>query len=206
MNKRELRKAIRDRNGIPDTGDGLAGHTDIDDAIRAALHDLSAEKRWPWLLASATVNFSTTTGDATDPPTYSSIREVVINGRPALRATLDDFVGGVSGHVWTDIGNTIRLSPVPTQALTGTVWYYFLEPDLATDIAVPLLPPVHHQTLVARASYHLNARRGRNAEIARDDAEFQRGLSNMMQDIARVSGPRRVRSAYRPKQAPARWA
>lgn len=206
MNKRELRKAVRDRNGIPDTGDGLAGHTDIDDAIRAALHDLSAEKRWPWLLTSVDASVSTTTGDVAGLPAYSSIRQVVANGRVATRVPLDDFVGGVSGCVWTDLGNGIRLSPVPTQALTVTVWYYQLEPDLPTDVATPLLPPVHHQTLAARASYHLNARRGRAAEMTRDERDFERGLANMMQDIARTSGPRQIRSAYRAQQAPARWS
>jgi hypothetical protein len=208
VNKQELRRAVRDRNGIPDTGDGLAGHTDIDAAVAAALLDLSAEKEWPWLLASHAITaFSTTTGEPTTAlPSYSAIHKLVVNGRPARHASLQDFLDSTVPFVWTEIGNTVRLDPIPTTATTGVLWYWQTEPALETDDAVPLLPTVFHQTLVARASYHLNVRRGRNTEIARDLSEYERGVPNIMRAAERFAGPRRVRDAYAPKGQTARWS
>lgn len=211
MNKRELRQAVRLRNGIPDTGDGLAGHTDIDDCVQAGLRDIAAEKRWPWLLTSTALTFSTSTGLVTSgmPTSYAMIHKLVIGGRKAEYVPLDEFVSAERRYVWTDIGNNIQLYPVPSTAPTATLYYWQDETDLlaapATDASAPLLPATFHQILVARASYHLNARRGRNAEMARDLTEYQQGLKNLMAASVRSVGPRTIRSAYRDTTLPARW-
>lgn len=207
MNKRELRQAVRLRNGIPDVGDGLAGHTDIDDCVALALIDVCAEARWPWLLTTASLTFSTTTGQVTSglPVSYPHIHKLEINNRVAQYVPLDDFLTEQRRWVWTDLGNNIALFPVPSTVPTATLYYWQDEPALDQDTDSPILPATFHQILVARASYHLNLRRNRNAEVARDLAEWQSGLKNMMAARARTVGPRTVRSAYRDVGYSARW-
>lgn len=207
MNKRELRTAIRLRNGIPDNGDPMAGHTDIDASIAAALLDLSAEKRWPWLLTSAALTFSTTTGLAPLPATYTQPRTLVIGGLPARNVTLEEYLTQTTPFVWADVGASIGLYPIPTSVPTATLWYYQIEPALETDTATPLLPAAFHQTLIARASYHLNMRRngGDAKRIQMDLAEYQAGVKNVMQTAQRATGSRQIRSAFRERPT-ASWS
>lgn len=206
VNKRELRAAVRLRNGITDIGEGLAAHTDIDDCVGAALRDVCAEKRWPWLLTSSALTFSTVTGQpAAMPAGWAQIHKLVVNGVKATHVPLDEFVSGDRRFVWTEIGSTIQLDPVPAVAPTATLWYWQDEPALVTDDQSPLLPTAFHQTLVARASYHLNLRRDMNAAVARDLVDWQAGLKNLMSAAARTIGPRTIRSAYRDTPVAARW-
>jgi hypothetical protein len=199
VNKRELRVAVRTRNGIPDAGDGLSAHGVIDECV-------TAERRWPWLLASAPLTFSTTTGIATPAVDYAQIHKLVIGGKPARMVPLADYLEEQMPFVWTDLGNTIGLYPIPGTVPVATLWYFQNEPDLLAqaDTATPILPAVHHQILVARASYHLNVRRGDNGRIAQDLTEYQSGLRNLMQASARAFGPRTIRSAFRDKST-ASW-
>lgn len=207
MNKRELRQAVRLRNAIPDQGDGLAGHTDIDDCVSAAVRDITAEKRWPWLLTTASLTFSTTTGLTTAgmPASWAHLHKLVVNGNPATWVPLDEFLNEQRRYVWTDIGNDLKLYPVPSTAPTATLYYWQDEPAFETDDGELLMPATYHQVIVARASYHLNVRRGDGKRVAYDDAEYSRGLKNMMASATRTIGPRTVRSAYRDTGTPARW-
>ena len=198
MNARELRSAVRLRNGIPDTGDGLAEHDTINDCIRAALVDLSSEQRWPWLLTSASITFTAGVGPL--PADCTVISELVANGYPAERVGLDDFLVQTRGCVWTEQGSNIKLYPVPVTAPTATLYYYRTEPALTTDESTPLLPTQHHQILVCRASYHLNVRRTDKDRIRLDLEEWVPGLRNMMLTTWRSQGPRTVKSAYRARQ------
>lgn len=207
MNKRELRAAVRLRNGIPEAGDPMAGHTDIDASVAAALLDLSAEKRWPWLLTTAALTFSTTTGLAPFPATYTQARQLIVGGLPARNVTLEEYLTQTTPFVWADTGANIGLYPIPTTVPTATLWYYQAEPALETETATPLLPAAFHQTLVARASYHLNMRRngGDAKRMAADLAEYQSGLKNVMQTAQRATGSRHIRSAFR-EQPTASWS
>lgn len=204
MDKREIRSRIRLRNAIPDSGDGLAGHTDIDACIGAALADISAEARWPWLLTTSSLTF--VGNSASIPADCVSIANLAIgaSGLPAERAELSLFIQQNKPWVWTEIGSNINLYPTPATAPTATLYYYKSEPELTTDTQVPLLPVTFHTLVVARGSYHLNVRRGDNNRVGQDLQEYQAGLRNLMQDSWRTSRPRTVQSSLRYKQS-ARW-
>lgn len=202
MDKREIRARVRLRNAIPDTGDGLAGHTDIDDCITAALSDISSENRWPWLLTTASLTF--TAGAAPLPADCHAISQLVVNGNPAERVNVDEFLQQARSWMWTEVGSQIQLWPVPATVPTATLWYYHNEHVLATDTQTPLIPAQHHQLVVVRASYQLNVRRGDNARIAQDLTEYQAGLRNLMQTSWRTLGPKRLKSSFRWQQL-ARW-
>lgn len=203
MNLRELRAAVRNRNGIPDPGDGLAGLEDINSAVAQALSDIGSEDRWPWLLTSSSLTF--TNGAASLPSDCTTIHKLVVNGDVATRVSLDAFLDDMSGCVWTDVGAQIKLTPVPTTAPTATLYYYRAEPAFTSDTSTPLLPVQWHQLLVARASYHLNVRRQMNDHVARDVREWDEGVKNMRRAAWASLGPRRIRSGFRPVQ-PARWS
>jgi hypothetical protein len=210
MNRRELRDAVRLRNGIPDSGDARASHTDINACVAAGLRDVCAEKRWPWLLTSSPLTVSTVTGEASMPAGWAQIHKVTVNGAKAVHVPLDEFLEGTRRYVWTEFGQGVRFDPVPAVVPSAvTVYYWRDEPELTSDTQEPLLPSVFHQVLVARASYHLNVRRQdgsvRRSEVERDLVEWQAGLKNMMAAAARTVGPRSVRSAFRDTTGPARW-
>lgn len=206
MDKRELRVAVRDRNGIPSMGDGLAGHLDIDACIAQALRDISGINTWPWLLTTANLNF--TAGVATLPTDCQTIRRLLINGLPAKRAPYDVVVSRTDAFVWTEAGTTLLIYPAATitqTTQTSVLHYWRDEPELTTDQAIPVLPTQWHQMLTCRASYFLNVRRGDMSRIATDLAEWQAGLKNLMNAGWRTSGPRTIRDGFRPNND-ARWS
>jgi hypothetical protein len=206
MDKREMRVAVRDRNGIPPMGDALAGHPDIDLCIEQALRDVSGLNTWPWLLTSANINF--TTGTGTLPADCQTIRALIINGLKAKRAPYDIVVSRTDAFVWTEFGASILLYPAATitqTTQTAGLHSWRVEPALETDIAIPLIPTQWHQMIVCRASYFLNMRRGDSTRVAADLAEWQVGLKNLMNAGWRTSGPRMIRDAFRPNND-ARWS
>lgn len=205
MNKRELRDAVRSRNGITATGDGLAGHTDIDACITAALRDLS-EHTWPWLLTSAAINF--TAGTGTIPADCSSIRVLMINGLVAKRGSLDVVLGGNELFTWTEDGANLLVYPAATitqTTQTAVLHYWRAEPEPTTDDSIPLTPVQWHQVIVARASYHLNVRRGISERVAIDSQEYLGGMKRMESAGWRTTGPRMIRDGFRTTQV-AHWS
>lgn len=202
MNLGQLRSAVSSRIAVPSGGDALATDASINSCINAALIDISAEQSWPWLLTSASLTFSA--GVAAIPTGCGRIKTVTVDDLPVPQASLDDVLSGAKLWVWAEDGANIRLSPTTTTAPTSTIRYYRVEPTLSADADLPLLPVVHHQTLVARASYHLNVRRSDATRAATDMAEYERGLKNLMQSLHRGTAPKVIRSAYR-DQATARW-
>lgn len=204
MDKRELRQALRLRNAIPDSGDGLSEHETLDECIRAGLDDICAESRWPWLLTSATLTF--TGADAPLPADFGAAKELVVAGYPVPWVTVEQFLTVTQSFVFTIRGANVSVYPTPTVApTTPTLWYYRVEPALTLDTSIPLLPVERHRTLVARASYHLSVRRGDRDRMRVDDDEWQAGLRNLMMSRWNVTGPRQIRSGFRTQQT-ARWS
>lgn len=204
MNSAELRAAVRARNGIATTGEGLAGHTDIDEAIVAALSDIAGEHRWPWLATSTTITFQASDGKSASLPAFTQIRALEIGEAPVPSVSLDEFLQRDRLYVYADLGDALAIYPTPETDTSATLYFFQPEPALETDESSPLLPEAWHRVLVARASYHLNARRGRSDGMQRDLAEYQTGLANMMASQRRSTGPRAVRSAFRNVRTP-RW-
>lgn len=202
MNKGALRDAVKTRNGIPTSGAGLVDSTSVDECVASALLDISAEQRWPWLLTSASLTF--TTGTAPLPSDCLQIDKILVAGYPVREVSHDEFLQAANNYVFVQRGANVTIYPTPTTTLTSpTVWYYRDEPALATDSDSPLLPPSWHRVLVARASYHLNVRRpGEGDRLAIDENEWQAGLRRMRQTVDRSTGPKRIRSSF----AQVRWA
>jgi hypothetical protein len=197
VNKRQFRDALQTRNGIVTPGDGLAAFDAIDAAVASALLDISAEQRWPWLLTSTSLTFSTSTGAASMPANCGTINQLVVGGYPATYADPETYLSQTVPYVWTTIGTELRLFPIPTSVPTATLYYWRDEPALAADLDTPLLPAAWHQIAIARASYHLNIRRNDTARAAADLNEYREGLKNLMQSTWRGTGPRKLKSAFR---------
>ena len=204
MNKRELRLAVRQRNAIPDNGSGLVEHDVIDDCIAAALLDISAEQRWPWLRTSASLTF---TGNTAPLPAGCMQTEVLtIGGYPVPRVGLNEFLEQTAFYVWTDNGANVLVHPTPTVTLSSpTLYYYRDEPTLADDTESPLLPTAWHRAVVAGASYHLNVRRDDKARVTLDSNEYRDLVGKMRQSSVRDTGPKKIRSSFRVEQR-ATWS
>lgn len=194
MIRSEIRADVKLRLRLPANGDPLISDGTVNECIRLALLDISAEHDWPWLTTSATVTFSTTTGLASRPTDCVKIRELVVNGRVARYAGLNEWVTAATcgQRVWTDQGASLALSPSPTTVPTATLYYVRLEPVLTSDTSAPLLPEAYHSFLVARASYHANVRRRNETDAALDSNEFASGLKRMETAMHVKTGPRRV--------------
>lgn len=208
MNLAALRAAVKLRLRLPANGDPYLSDANINACINAALRDIGEEADWPWLLATAAVTF--TNGLAPWPADAARLLELRVGVSPswarAQRVGLAEFLDRSSGggYVWTSEGggSQMALSPVPTTSPTATVFYARVEPDLVSDTASPLIPPVHQQALIARASYHCNVARRNTEDAALDAAESTEAIKKMRRDPQFSSGPRRIRSAFRPQ----RWA
>jgi hypothetical protein len=197
MNRGELRAAVLSRLGVPPAGDGMLDANTVDGIVQRALTDMSNERTWPWLLTSGALTF--TADSAPMPDDCVLVRDFTVDGRRARRVKFTEWLNEQSirtGHMWTDVGATIRISPTPAVALTSPVlWYYRNEPTLVTEGQSPLAPGQYHTYVIARASYHANVRRSRMEEAARDLAEWQDGVRHMWDAVSRQTGPSKIREA-----------
>jgi hypothetical protein len=203
MNLGQLRTALTSRLAIAPTGDARLDSTALNAAINRALQDIVSDQDWPWLLTSSSLTL--TSGVAAWPTDAMKFRELVIGGDRARFVQLAEFLdtqADGSDFVWTQQGANVAITPTPTTATTGTLWYIRAEPDLSSDGTSPLLPSAHHQVLLARASYHANVRRRAERDVAADLAEFEAGIKRMRDALVMRTGPRQVK----PAGSTRRWA
>lgn len=200
MIRSALRTALALRLKMPESGDPLLPDATLNDIIRQSLNDFSREFDWPWLLTSASLTFSTTTGLAPLPAGFVRPRELMIGGTATTRkrarysrlAEYLDFkaIGGY--RVWTVLGTNVELSIIPTTVPSALLYYVQQEPALASDAAAPLLPEAYQDAMLARAAYHAEIRRGRPEASMVHDNEFQLEMKKMRKHEFAASGPRRV--------------
>ena len=198
MNRGEFKTALTARLGIPPTGDGLITSAALVECLDLALTDLSYAKQWPWLLTSASLTFTAGVAPFPTSPAVADVRELSIDGRRAKKAgSLPEFLdalGEGNRCVWFVEGTNVKLAPVPTIApTTATLYYSRAEPALAADAQSPLVPPVHHNVVLARAAYHANVRRTRWETAAQDNGEYEAGLKRMGDAARSIGGQRSVR-------------
>jgi len=193
MNRGEIRTAVKERLAIPSIGDGLLPDATIDGLINRSLAVISSAKEWPWLLNDHTVTF--VSGSATLPNDFIRARQLVINDKPTYWLQLEDFLmpdRTTGAFACTIIGNKMKLTPLPTTDVTGTLYYYRNEPNLASDFSTPVMPVTHHSLIVAYTCYLAALVRQDEGRAAVYQAEYQ-ALSNNMRDDLKQSTSRRIR-------------
>jgi hypothetical protein len=160
----------------------------IDEAIRY----ICMERDWPWLLTSTSLTL--TSGTAALPTRFMKARRLVINNRRARFVPLDEFLDVTRATgTWTIIGTNVKILPVPTAALTGTLYYYANEADLASDSAAPVMPELYQDAIVSYAT-HLAALVKQDDRRAADNlALYDVALRKMPSASSQRTGPRRVR-------------
>jgi len=181
---------------IPPAGDPLLDEPMLNDLIAQALRDVSSVSDWPWLVTSASITFTAGVGPV--PATMVKVRELVINTARAKYVDLAEFLDTAwlgSQYVWTVIGTNIQLSPAPTISPTNTLYFIRGEPELTSDIAVPLIPEAHQAAILSRASYHAEVRRGRAEAAQFHNMEYEGDLNRMRDATKTRTGPRQVREA-----------
>lgn len=193
MNRGEFRTAVKERLAIPSIGDGLLSDTTLNSLINRSLSVIASAKEWPWLLDDYTMNF--VSGSASLPNDFIRARSLVIDSKPTTWLQLEDFImpDRMNGaFAWTIIGNKAKLTPLPTSTLTGTLYYYRNEPNLASDASTPLIPTVHHSLIVAYTCYLASMTRQDEGRAAVYQAEYQALLNNTRDDLKQNTG-RRIR-------------
>lgn len=183
---------------IPPAGDPLLDEPILNECIDQALRDISAVADWPWLLTSASLTFSTTTGIAVAPTSMVKVRELTITGVRARNVDLSEFLDVAArgdSWVWMISGTNIQLTPIPSLVPVAVLWYIKAEPSLTADITVPLIPEGHIAAVLARASYHACVRKGMADAAQFHHAEYLEDLNRMRDATKTRTGPRQIREA-----------
>lgn len=197
MNRGELRTEIKNRLAIPSSGDGLITDTVVNQSIQDALSVLVTTRDWPWLLTSTQLAFPANLGVATLPCDFVRAKELVINDQPVTYVDLNQFLYQNDlgyPYVWTVTGTDVRIWPVGSQMVLGTLWYYKAEPELVADTSEPLLPDFLQQWVVAYGAY-LCALRRQDEGRAQVYLNQSNDLLNRMRDDVRRKTGRRIQTA-----------
>lgn len=199
MNKGELRTEIKNRLAIPSSGDGLITDTVVNQAIEDALNVFVSTRDWPWMLTSSMLAFPANVGESPLPCDFVRAKELVINDEPVTYVDLNQFLEiDEAGYpyVWTIVGSTVKIYPVGTQMVYGTMYYYKTEPELVADTSVPLMPAFLHQWIVAYGAYLCALRRQDEGRAQVYLAQSNDLLNRMRDDVRRKTG-RRIQTSRR---------
>lgn len=197
MNKGELRTEIKNRLAIPSSGDGLITDTVVDQSIEDALNVIATTRDWPWLMKTCQLAFPANLGVAELPDDFIRAKELVINDEPVTYVDLNQFLYTDSAgypYVWTIVADQVRIYPVGTTMILGTLYYYRAEPPLVADTSVPLMPAFLHQWIVAYGAY-LCALRRQDEGRAQVYLNQSNDLLNRMRDDVRRKSGRRIQTS-----------
>lgn len=192
MIRSAIRTKIQNRLVLPTAGDPRLTDTVVNELINEAIRYICTERDWPWLLTSGSLTL--TSGTAALPTRFMKARRLVVNERRARWVPLDEFLDATrSTPIWTIIGTNVKILPVPTAALTGTLYYYASEADLASDSASPVMPEVYQDSIVAYATHLASLIRQDDNRAADNLGMYDAALRKMPNAVAQRTGPRRVR-------------
>lgn len=190
MNRGELRQAVFDRLAIrldgTDSLDPLITNSFVNGAIDQSLAIISTVHDWWWLASTATLTFDTTYGAATLPSDFMKANQMTVNGAPAEQLMLDQYLDPNTtrtSYGWTIYGNQVKIIPIPTQSVQGTLYYFRGEPTLSSDSSTPLMPTVYHYVIVCYAAFLCAARRQDEQRAALYLQEYQSRINAMHMDI-----------------------
>ena len=210
MNREQLRRRVRIRLSLPENGHPRLIEPTQNANLDEALRRICLKKRWPWLLTTSALSWPSV-ATAAVPDDMIGVRRVTItpaSGNPVLAryVDLDVFLQTERmACVWTHIGRTIALSPTPTTTVTVTLYYYRLEPSLATDASEPLLPE-HYQDAVVHYAAHLGALATQDAQLAADELGlFDRFVNDMDDGANGAPAGRHVRTQKEIRSSYAAW-
>jgi hypothetical protein len=195
-----MRTAVKDRLAIRSDGsgnslDGLITNAFVDTSINNALKRVCIERNWWWMQTTASVTFAANTGLASLPTGFMHAIDLTINGNSVEPIDLDTYNNADaqnSGYGWLIFGSNVRISPAPTAAVTGTLYYVKAEPTLTADSDVPIMPDVYTGILVAYACHLCAARRQDEQRAALYLQEYGNFLKSFS-DENRASVKRRIK-------------
>jgi len=190
MNRGDLRNAVKDRLAIQsdisgNSLDGLITNTYVNTAINDALARISAEKDWWWLASTASPTFDAVYGQSALPSDFMRANKLVLNDSLVEPVPLEDFLDPVSndvGYGYVIYGSYIKITPIPSTALTGTLYYFRNEPALSSDGSSPLMPAPYHYAIVCYAAYLCAARRQDEGRASLYLQEYQNWLRTLNDD------------------------
>lgn len=195
MNRSGLRTAVKDRLAIPSAGDALITDSFVNTSLDDALNRISSERDWWWLAHTATLTFDNVNGQANLPSDFMRANKLVINGSVVEPIPLDDYLDPsrmASTYGWIVYGSTIKITPIPSASLNGTLYYFRSEPALSSDTSTPLMPAVYHYAIVAYAAYLCCARRQDETRASLYLQEYGNWL-NTLNDDNRTTISKRIK-------------
>lgn len=185
----ELKAEVLARMGVPTGGDGLANTSRAGAWVNTALRKLTNERDWWWNLYTLT-GLVINNGLAALPTDFVHAVGLSVSGFPIEQISQADYLAQAVTEMPAPFGYVIagaelRLAPAPTGIINDTSFvYYRTDIPLSADGDTPRMPALHHDALVAYATYHgyLDKQDGKTATPHLLD--YQSWLKSMQADVA----------------------
>jgi len=193
MNVGGLQTRLRNRLGTPSDDQGLPVNM-LTDFLNEANLQIAMEHDWPWRLTSTT--FPTVAGTSSYALPADHLRTRVLRiaqNRPLNERVLFDleqtFYDDATRGEPTDFaveGANILLRPIPDRVYTLTHWYLKVEPALAKDTDVPLMPEMFQTSIVELAAYYAFRRTGYTEQAAIAEGAYQKWIQKMHDKVRKT--------------------
>lgn len=193
MNVGGLQTRVRNRLGTPADDQGLPVNTLID-FINEANLQIAMEHDWPWRFTSATITTAAGDGEYALPTDHLRTRMLRIgDSRPLRERVLFDleqtfYAADYRGQPtdYTVEGDSILLRPIPDGVYTVSHFYLTVEPALAKDSDVPLMPEMFQTAIVELAAYYAFRKVGYTEQAAIAEGAYQKWLQRMHDKVRRT--------------------
>jgi hypothetical protein len=186
VNLTQLKQRVGWRTGIAVGDEALTGF------INEALETIAAERDWPWLQRTTTVNLVNGQGTYGVPADYVRTRSLGdVDGQVPIVAERD-LENDAGELVATIEGDQLLVRPVPTAARALTHRYQAAPAELVNGTDEPELPYAFGGAVVAYAAYLVYERAGADTKAERALGDYGRWMRRL-QNERRFAGPRRIR-------------
>lgn len=194
----QLRKAVRNRLGLPST-DTFQTDEVIDAAINEAIQEIETEHRWPWTERMESWTTTDDSGDMPVPTGWTATKALGVAGDTQIRfisnVDLIQYDADDIGHpnVFGLVNDTFKFRPRPAAGVEIQHVYYVGSTLLVGDGDEPTMPTDYSPVIIAKACELLLDRAGETTRSAKQGTAYAAGISKMRKQVRRTTQPTRTR-------------
>lgn len=195
----EIRELVLDRANIG-PGDPFADPARVNRVINTSLKRLGRTVDWPWLQVIGTINMPTSgVFDLSTVPGYRhtislSIGDRELSVRVPAEMVRYSTLSADWPRVYSIVGDTLTVAPVPSSATDLDHIYLIDEPVLGGDSDRPILPTPYTELLVLFTATTLIGMKGNTARYQQLRSEYQDALKEATDEVWRTKNYPRVRA------------
>ena len=184
--------AVKTRMGLNSSvSDGLLTDTVIQQQLQFAIDDIASEYDWPWMQATATVNFSS--GTAAFPTGCKKVTALDYSGMKVNRVSLAEALEQSPDYAGWYVEKDALYSYPAGLTQSGFTLHYVKRETVLGASDSPLLPMEWHQVWVLRGAWYCASIRRDQGMKSELDQEYRQAIQKMRDDTSRYNGPTQVR-------------